>query len=364
MKHPWIAITAIGMLAACADAPTDDYNDDRADDGAEVLRELDLGSATFTENRSERLSFDVPQDATSFMVLIDGAPGVFYRVATLESPEGIPHIDVEDPSRSLNRSRWSTIAGGVAHLLPNSDDAAVTAQPGTWTMEIESWQGDGTFPPHDAQVRVLTKSDTSASGRLRLYLHYSGAQGITSATASSQAEIQESLEIVRSIYATADIEIEVVDPAVDDSPMTVTSMDGLGEVSKLSTQHDGINVFFIEQFGGQIPFQAEGISSGLPGLPYTPGTTSASVTVAVAEGLRPPLQLKRAHLVGHTLAHELGHFLGLRHTGEADGLAEDPISDTESNNRQNLMFTQTGGNIISAGQRRVLLANPLILPTN
>jgi len=363
MRYPQIPLAAI-LLAACVQGGPESSKDERADNDSAVLHNIDLGSATFTENRSEGLSFDIPEGVTSFMVIVDGAPGAFYRVASLESPTGTQHIDPEDPSKSLNRSRWSTIAGGVAHLLPNSDDPMVTAEAGRWSIEIDSWQGDGTHPPHEAQVRVLTKSDESESGRLRLYLHYSGAFGIASATASSEREIQKSLEIVRSIFAAADIEVEVVDPASDDSPLTVTSLDGLGDLSKLATQHDGINVFFIEQFGGEIPFQAEGISSGLPGVPYTAGTTSASVTVSLGEGFRPPLQLKRGELVGHSLAHELGHFLGLRHTMEANGFSEDPISDTGASNRQNLMFTQTGGNEISAGQRRVLLANPLILPAD
>jgi len=81
-------------------------------------------------------------------------------------------------------------------------------------------------------------------------------------------------------------------------------------------------------------------------------------------------------MLGQTLAHEVGHFLGLRHTTEHQGVSEDPITDTPScpspddayrcRDSTNFMFPfALGGDsqtVITDGQGFVLRRSPLVQP--
>ena len=66
-------------------------------------------------------------------------------------------------------------------------------------------------------------------------------------------------------------------------------------------------------------------------------------------------------LLGLTLAHELGHYLGLYHTVEQDGTTFDPIEDTSEDGSGNFMYwAYTGESAISVGQKFVMLRHPSV----
>jgi hypothetical protein len=60
----------------------------------------------------------------------------------------------------------------------------------------------------------------------------------------------------------------------------------------------------------------------LPGVSAFHGTTGAGLVFSSVN-----LDGGGADM-GQTMAHEIGHFLGLRHTSEHGGAAHDPITDT------------------------------------
>lgn len=71
-----------------------------------------------------------------------------------------------------------------------------------------------------------------------------------------------------------------------------------------------------------------GIAAGIPGPNGVPGTVASGVLVSVDSHLDENGETLLTDLMGETLAHEIGHQIGLFHTTEEDGLEFDPISDT------------------------------------
>jgi hypothetical protein len=70
-----------------------------------------------------------------------------------------------------------------------------------------------------------------------------------------------------------------------------------------------------------------GIAAGIPGPMGTQGTAGSAVTLSVDSHLTTEGELD-TRLMGGTLAHELGHQLGLFHTTDTDGWQHDILDDT------------------------------------
>lgn len=104
--------------------------------------------------------------------------------------------------------------------------------------------------------------------------------------------------------------------------------DGLSTLRSTITDADpdtATNLFVIADFlggGGTL-----GVSAGIPG-PYALRETVASGVVVGVDGHRRYDGTINPVAMGLTMAHELGHQVGLFHTSEADGRSFDPLSDT------------------------------------
>ncbi len=128
------------------------------------------------------------------------------------------------------------------------------------------------------------------------------------------------------------------------------------------TRRPTVPIYFVQVVDGAL-----GRSGGVPAPWGVFGTEGSGIAIGVdAVG---------AAELGRVIAHEIGHFLGLFHTTEADGAVFEPISDTpecpldRDANRDlvldaeecagdggdNLMFwSATAGDVLTPGQREVL----------
>jgi hypothetical protein len=87
---------------------------------------------------------------------------------------------------------------------------------------------------------------------------------------------------------------------------------------------NALNVFVVQDF---LEAGYYGIAGGVPG-PLTLGTVNSGVVVSVDTHLLGDGRTLDTREMGSTVAHELGHQIGLFHTTEADGSDHDPLSDT------------------------------------
>jgi hypothetical protein len=141
-----------------------------------------------------------------------------------------------------------------------------------------------------------------------------------------------------------------------------------------------VNVYFIGAYSNG-DRSLLGQSMGIPGRPGDHGTAGDGIVVSIeahrAGGGGPDLPA-----IVQTLAHELGHWLGLSHTSERDGETHDALTDTPECTRDsdrdrdgelvhsecgeagggNLMFWAGYGFDISREQASLLRASPLATP--
>lgn len=150
---------------------------------------------------------------------------------------------------------------------------------------------------------------------------------IIGGTEITDAEIEEAINVVDAIYAgggapaigAVDL-YEVEGPSVVDAEGT--ELDDIRAASYDSP--DRINIILVSSFteSGTL-----GIASGIPAPPFS-GTASSGLVIAVDEHLNADGTALDTQMLGETIAHELGHMMGLFHTTEAEGGEYDVIADT------------------------------------
>lgn len=328
---------------------------------------------------SEVFNFELPDDVTSFSILLKGVEEATYIVKKLDSPLG--NLVTDDPSnvtpiemfllgpfaaqfKSPNRAVQDR--GVAAASFPNNP--AVTVTGGMYSLVVSAViiSGNQAMPaPGPVEVIVQYRKERVASGKLDVSLYFTGAGNLMSTTAPTDPLIMEALDHLRMIYGTANVEIGAVTYYdVDPGFQTIEGVDGSGDdleqMFKLTEGHGpGLHYFFVDRFeAGMLPgANIAGISGGLPGPALLPGSVNSGVAVALTT------VMGDAGVLAHVMAHEGGHWLGLFHTSEIIG-TEDQMPDTPSGQAGNtfLMYPAVGGGTtISANQAAVLRQHPEVI---
>lgn len=327
---------------------------------------LSLGPvATSSAGRSAVQSFDVPPGTGGVVVIVRDDEGGRVAVTRLEGPDGAVLVDRLQDGPDVNpMSPYIEVA---SLLLPSSD--LVFPSPGTWRFEV------GTFDParfdelvpvegEVDRVDVVFEPESEAGGALDLHLGLADAFGLTATTATRSPFVRELLAQVEvSLFGPAGIEqgelqVSVLDPSHDRVEDGDETRGLCRSMTRPGPHGTTANVFLVDDL-----VYTSGHSGGTPG---PPGVFQTAASCIVAERLR------SGRDTGILVAHELGHYLGLRHTTELDGTA-DPIADTpqcpsqtdvrDCPDYRNLMFPRfplDPSLSLTEGQIRVIRNNPIL----
>lgn len=274
---------------------------------------LDLG--TVSAGSTQVVNVDAQTYAMNVVVV--GSQGTFYAINSVQSPSGQELVNWNDlmagPLRVVPDDQVATAQ------IPNSNDAAVQMQPGTWRF---SFYSDYSRP---ATVKVLLRKSADGLSKgglvpLNVFLAPNAFPGVSSSNASTNTSLREILGRWRAFYrdqAGVDLgSIHYYD--VSSSYTDITSDAEYQEMFAASGRDDGLNLFFVRSISLGGDSAVAGVAGGIPGPPRTGGTGASGVVIEVQENTR---------LTGDDAAHECGHFLGLFHTTEFDG-TDDLLSDT------------------------------------
>lgn len=164
---------------------------------------------------------------------------------------------------------------------------------------------------------------------LDLDLYLVGANGWRSVDGSMPTPLAETLRLARRVLSQVGIELgEVrVHEIVGGLRSRFSVLEGtegylgappeLDDLYRLSAgaTRPSVHVFLVRRID-----DALGIASGIPGPHAMPGTGASGVALAAET-----IDAESLHLV---LVHEIGHFMGLFHTTELDGIVNEPLDDT------------------------------------
>ncbi len=351
-------------LAGCAgqfDAPTVANVDGRDD-----LTVLSY-PAHVHDGLSDAVAVTIPDGTSAALVEIAGARGQF-RLAELQTPSG---RDVVESGGFVTRDARE-VDGLVDWLFPNSP--SLTLEPGRHLVRFTALGADGrAVDDEDVTLRLYTRAGASDGGRIKLDLLVAGGavdgdiDALAGQLAARVGAIYAQVWIAVADYTSAPLGLDGASLTLDAGRLGAAALGRLhSAIVAAGARDDALHLVLVRSLDGAGDGLA-GYALGLPG-PFAAARPTAAVLVATA-----PFAASGtidAHALGVTCAHEIGHYLGLYHTSERDGVLHDPIADTPEcdggatcPDADNVMFWTGGGarRKLTAGQGAVMRLHPLVV---
>jgi hypothetical protein len=307
-----------------------------------------------------------------------GAPACV-QLVQLQDSSGINWV-APTAGESYCRGCLQRVSLGVGYglfVLPTNDQPPPFAGP----LTVQATATDcaaSTSAARGLRVQALFRPEVppAQKGVLPVGLAFDRASPLGDDTRRN-AVVPEALRLLNQMLAPGALSVAVVRTRLFDGPHPLTltrgdpdALDRLygqlrGDETCARPDEDGwiplvfAGCILIDDPDLQTSYQPDGLTPGIPGGFPPPGR--AHGIYLKGRSCRPggdPIDWP-ASLLAKLIAHELGHYLGLYHTVEADG-TEDQLEDT---NAANIMFAQPlneAAQGFSAAQFRVMRRHPAV----
>ena len=293
-----------------------------ADDTGAIASHCDLETVS---GNTRRARFTLGANAEGFAVVPFSPSQSEVAPTRMTLPDGSSFdFESEYSFQTINSLLLATI---VPMSFPAAPQFQHLVQPGEYVFEFET---------DDANACYFVVEQESLGTQIDLNFYLVGVPGVTAGTAEGNNNFQALLNEFRGIYSGAGIsvgEVRYFDISGTDLE-TYRIIRDFGSIYRLIALSSSpgpsreealsVNVFLIQDFNiSELPGLL-GLSAGIPGVPGVHGNGGAGLVFTSANLSADPTDL------GQTMAHEVGHFLGLRHTSERGGSEYDPLNDTST----------------------------------
>lgn len=298
-----------------------------------------------TNGRGEgRFVVEVEEGETA--MLVTGAVASPHRthVRELHAPGGDAVFDAfaqyDTPRNKTNAGFVASVASLNWPVLASDPRLA----PGRWRIGFGTLDGDGDWARSELGVDVLLKRDpdfTSGSllASVTLAGDVAGDPELKRATLSA-------LDHWAAIYANHGIHLQwelFEHPTGELRPPSLGSPEDYEAISA-ATPLRSVNVVIAERILG---FEdVYGMSGDIPGPLVSSPRSAVVVSTLLAAGTDGVFSAQEERLYGETLAHEVGHYLGLFHPVEIDYAGWDAIDDTPECAEESECLARLSGNLM------------------
>lgn len=319
---------------------------------------------------SKTINFTLPQGSIGFYIAPFTKENVEVRPNRLTVPGG---QNLSIPNDYSFMAINPDILGNLAPIMFPATDAPPLNNafgPGDYTLTVDTTASELCY-------YVIPK--TSPGTQLDVNFYFVGIPGLTGSQARNDPDISQVVQVMQSIYRSMGVTVNIQN--YFDVSESVATQYGIirnfNDVFNLTATSEApgttldenlsVNVFLIQDFNISEAPGLLGVSNGIPGMAGLHGNSGAGLVFSSAS-----LGSDNGQL-GQTMAHEIGHFLALRHTTEHYGSAHDPISDTAEclfpdlqyicDDATNFMFAYSLGSDqreTTDGQAFVIRRSPLV----
>jgi hypothetical protein len=364
---------AVAALAGCAPEPGADVTENRHD------LELIVAEAQITRGVSDEIAFDIPAGVASMLIEVQGGDG-FYFPISFQTPTGRDLIEGAELATRASRE----LPGLVDWMYPNGEGELV--EEGRYRLRIRG--ENAAREPLGSQrvdVRVYVKQLLPAQAcTLDLDFLVDPAAVTDEPGADGQDDgpdyvhlVQELIDQIDVIYSqigvrvghvtVTPVQVPFIDANVeaDRGRSILRFADDVLEAARRHRDADGVpaarddamHIIMVRSVTGPMESgdNVAGYAMGLPG-PYHADQPNHAVFIAT-RSYAPTGDIDVPGMAT-TLAHEMGHYLGLYHTSErnrVDGVdlppdEHDPLPDTPECGPFPCSGEAASNNIMTPGQ--------------
>jgi hypothetical protein len=364
-----IAAAAMAVVAACGSTGTIEPVEGRDD----LL--LGIYGGQIRNGLSGEITVEIPEGTESVLFEVRGDRGLYY-LSKFTTPSNVELIEGGGFVTRAAREK----PGVVDWLYPNTP--VRVAEPGEYRLILRAERpGGGHVASESVDVLVYSKQRTGHSG-CGLYLDF-----LVDRDAIAAEDMEAAIDglVDRLVPIFAQIGTEILDPyqiqriSLLSTDVDVSGLDWRATMDAVedaveqgrregSARDSSLRVVVARSLGGAESLA--GYSMGLPGP--VAGDRANSAVIIATQAYADPSGFLDLDGLATTLAHEIGHYLGLYHTSEPNGQLHDPIPDTpecaggicDAAFLDNIMTPGQGARryLLTPGQGEVLRRHPLCLP--
>jgi hypothetical protein len=273
------------------------------------------------------IRFELPRDARAFVLTARSSVPAYTVLMGLVGPEGDILFDVRDPEAG---SFVPTSAENLADALPLSvlypSARGQPMVPGAYAARLGFRAAHESDVPFNATFDVVWQR-SQAPEHMAVNVWLAPGAAYDAATLITDPLWVESFAALRTIFANADIvldPLQAFDLGAPDEDLAVAD-DVVLTALLLALEEEpsgGLDVVLVDRIEAE-GRTVRGKTTGIPGPPAHPELARRGAVLLSLDAL--PASATR---IAEALAHEMAHYLGLRHTTEMDGSRHDPIADT------------------------------------
>ncbi len=332
------------LLAACEDGVLGDTAEPFTSENY-FERKIDLGNAGSGGDGIASFPVEVRDGETGFTVF--ATAGDLLSIEAVRDPEG----------RTVTRWQdWYYVPNDLSDAFyPYYDDVVFTwpmrdedapLDPGRWTVEIATSNANWQYKDDvTVQATARLRSDADADRAIvRVVLVF--AEGVASEPGIREA-VDGGIARWRDVWGPVGLELELrevssgFDAALEPPWDPASDTEGAAAVAE-----DGEIVVFLGELLNENT-NWYGVSGGIPGPLEVTERSATLVSWLAHAGPNGRFDADEIGLFGETLAHEVGHYVGLQHPVQSDYARWDALGDTpecggaascESDLGDNIMF--------------------------
>ena len=306
--------------------------------------------ATLDSNSSGNIRAKVtprPDETSLLFSLQPEDPELLSHLRFMQVGSDIPYRATDETAEGNPYSRSSAgfVSSATTFNWPiQPSDGRLEAAPHELTVGIVD--SSRQYTKGSARVGVVLKSDPDPdAGLLKVNLVFGVAEG-GQLSDELYSGVDLAIQSWRDIYENVGVQLDV---ELYELPYTELMAPGRGDAAAYrdiaeSTRFGAVNVVVLEEiadFAGVL-----GFAGNIPGPLMNTSQSAVVVSSTLAAGPDGRFSTEEINLLGETMAHEVGHFLGLYHPVEASFLSWDNLDDTvECSNEQSCVL-ELGDNLM------------------
>lgn len=306
-------------------------------------------SASDRSDNSGTATFDVRVDENETSMLLSATvPGdnltVFYELYT---PGGDRVLHAESLWTEIRSKTGAVFPAPTASLNWPVESTDAPLEPGVWEVVVRTTDAAYYYTPNvDIQLDQLFKVDTQTqSGVLDVNIIYAGGtdqdEELVAATEEAQViwtELYDRIGITPR-FRTDTYSNGKLPPPGEGSAEDYIAIAG-------QTPLRSVNVVILPYIDGYQGQGLYGIAGGIPGPLVETGLSAVAVDALTNSGPDLLFSDEELRIYAETLAHEVGHFIGLFHPVEADYSFYDAVDDTEECSSKSTCENALGNNLM------------------